>query len=271
MQRLTKKSSPDKKIYRSENHINQSNPNKLDVWLSRLSHLSQFGLFTLTIGAFYFTVIPLYKTAALEESIARREAELNATNGKLSAATASLEKVKSEIYERNRKDLIKGIVLVAPYCSGLMTPPSATHTLKDIELGQQLLKVDAAQCLQNEFEERKAETILTTDDYLILKSSIEIISANLTQMQKKALLDIHSVPEQAAKDPTTLAPLGPESKKVEEFDKLIDSIAPGLIDKNTKFQAAIDRTRDKIAYEYAESVQSAILKLLNINWQNSTQ
>lgn len=269
MQRLRQKRTIKERPFGAERHRKQNNHQiTLDAWLSRLSHLSQFGLFALTIGAFYFTVIPLYKTAALEESIARREAELSAMNGKLEVATSSLEKVKSEIYERNRKDLIEGIVSVAPYCSGLMTPPHERDASENRELGYRLLKVNAAQCLQDEFKERKAETILTAGDYSHLKVTIETISASLSQLQKQALLDIDSVPELAAKDPSTLAPMGPYAEEAEQLDRLIEELAPGTIDKNVKFQLAIERTRSKITMDYVGVVSNEILKLRKINWLN---
>ena len=47
-----------------------------DKWLPRLSHFSQFGLFIFTVGTIYFTVIPLYQKALLEEAIAKKEIEL---------------------------------------------------------------------------------------------------------------------------------------------------------------------------------------------------
>ncbi|WP_372029248.1 hypothetical protein [Pseudomonas kurunegalensis] len=238
----------------------------LDIWLSRLSHISQFGLFALTVGALYYTVIPLYKTAALEESIARREAELTAMNIKLDAATASFEKIKAEIYDRNRKDLIQGIISVSPYCSGLMTPPSSPDRSEDRELGKHLLKVNAAQCLQEEFEARGAVSILTADDYLILKKAVESICNKLSEMQKKALMDIDTLPERAAKDSSILAPLGPYSKEHEEFVELIESLAPGIIDKKSKFKSALASTRTKISMDYVASVAEEILKLREIKW-----
>lgn len=272
MQRLSKKKPMGKTTSECQKQINQNKyQSDLDVWLTRLSHLSQFGLLTLTIGAFYFTVIPLYKTAALEESIARREAELSAMNSKLVAATASLEKVKFEIYERNRTDLIKGIVSIAPYCSGLMTRPDPTNNSEGEELGYRLLKVDASQCIRDEFKLRKAEAILTTDDYSQLKENIEIIAVNLSQIQKKALFDIDSVPELAANDPNTLAPPGHYEEEAEQLDRLIEKLAPGLIDKDAKLQAAIDRTRNKISIEYTESISKEILKLRTINWMSRKQ
>lgn len=267
MQRLPRKRLTQNRPNGAKRNISRGDDkSNLDIWLSRLSHISQFGLFALTIGALYYTVIPLYKTAALEESIARREAELSVMNSKLEVATASFEKVKAEIYERNRKDLIKGIISVSPYCSGLMAPPSSPDKSEGRELGKHLLKVDAAQCLQEEFEARGAVSILTADDYLILKNAVESICSKLSETQKKALIDIDTLPERAAKDPSILAPLGRYSKEQEDFDKLVESLVPGVIDKESKFKSALASTRTKISMDYAASVTEEILKLREIKW-----
>lgn len=267
MRRPKKKRNIEAAPYHPNSLPHRSNdPKTVDIWLSRLSHLSQFGLFALTIGALYFTVIPLYKTAALEESIARRESELRIVNEKLEVATVALDKVKLEAYERDRKDLQKDLVFISPYCSGLMTPSRSLDPAKESYLGDNLLKVDAAQCLRDELDKSKAKTILKPKDYLYLKSIVGNISTKLSQIQEQALLDISMVPERAAKDPSTLAPMGPLAESVDRLDKLIEELAPGIINKNSKLQIAIDRTRSKISLDFSDSVSNEIHKLLDIDW-----
>lgn len=49
---------------------------KIDIYLGRLSHLVQLGLFLVTLWTLYYTVVPLYKSAQIEESLAQKELEL---------------------------------------------------------------------------------------------------------------------------------------------------------------------------------------------------
>lgn len=49
---------------------------RLDVWLERLSYIAQLGLFAVTLFTIYYTVIPLYQNANLQEAIAKKEVEL---------------------------------------------------------------------------------------------------------------------------------------------------------------------------------------------------
>ncbi|WP_313117253.1 hypothetical protein [Ectopseudomonas guguanensis] len=235
----------------------------LDIWLSRISHMSQFGLFALTIGVFYFTVIPLYKVATLEEGIARRELELNETNEKLKAATINLEFKERELYKRDRQELIEGIAYAAPFCSGLMEPPKTRIPENRNELGDSILKIDAAQCLRDRVEKSKSETVLSSTDNSHLKLTINNIAAKLEEAQKQALLDIKTLPERAKKDPSILAP---KSFNEEHLDSLLNMLSPGFINDELSHQSAIDRTRTAITFDFADFVQKEISALRKIEW-----
>ncbi|MEP6935807.1 MAG: hypothetical protein ABI988_18025 [Nitrospirota bacterium] len=80
-----------------------------DIWLQRLSHISQFGLFIFTVWAIYFTVIPLYQKAFLEEAIAKKEVELKEANAALEGAYV---RFKAMILN----DFVFMAVLSAPAC-----------------------------------------------------------------------------------------------------------------------------------------------------------
>jgi len=60
--------------------IKNASADALDRWLLRLSHFAQFGLLLITVGSLYFTVLPLYQKALLEEAIAQKEFELKTMN-----------------------------------------------------------------------------------------------------------------------------------------------------------------------------------------------
>ena len=48
---------------------------KFDLWLVRISYIAQVGLFFLTTFTIYYTVIPIYQNASLQEAIAKKEVE----------------------------------------------------------------------------------------------------------------------------------------------------------------------------------------------------
>lgn len=85
---------------------------KFDVWLVRLSYIAQVGLFIITIFTIFYTVIPLYQNASLQESIAKKEKQLKL-----------LKKQAFEYYSDRRtmglNDYIRSIGL---QCTSLLEP-----------------------------------------------------------------------------------------------------------------------------------------------------
>lgn len=81
--------------------------NRFDVYLSRATGLVQIGLFVITLLTLYFTVIPLYKSALMEEVLARKEIELDVLNKKI-----------SELYFVVRKAEVNDLVEQAVHCTG---------------------------------------------------------------------------------------------------------------------------------------------------------
>ncbi|MBA1245574.1 hypothetical protein [Pseudomonas japonica] len=234
----------------------------IDLWLGRLSHISQFGFFALTIGALYFTVIPLYKTAALEEAIARREAELVTTNEKLLTATESLKKLNAEIYLRNRDDLIQDLVYISPFCSGLMVPPAKRRNAGS--LGDNLLKVDAAVCLMEHFEMSKAKVVLSSADYEYLKGVVENISNELAKEQNSLVDNIATLEDRAKKDPSILLP--PDEADL-ELSRVFKTIGIDVSGDDEKL--AVVRTKTRLASSFYETVRVKILGLRKLSWPQS--
>ncbi|TYR72451.1 hypothetical protein FYK33_26885, partial [Klebsiella pneumoniae] len=62
--------------------------NKIDVFLSRVSHVSQFVLVAFAIFGYFYTVRPIYQKEVLSEDIAKKEVELS----KLKTAMLSSQK-----------------------------------------------------------------------------------------------------------------------------------------------------------------------------------
>lgn len=60
-----------------------SQDNNIDIWLKRIGYLSQIGTLIVMIITIFYTVIPLYRTSALEESIAKKESELKVLANKI--------------------------------------------------------------------------------------------------------------------------------------------------------------------------------------------
>lgn len=66
-------------------------PNKLDVYLNRISHLSQVFLVAFAIFGYFYTVRPIYQKELLSEDIAKKEFELNGLKKELKRSSDVLQ------------------------------------------------------------------------------------------------------------------------------------------------------------------------------------
>lgn len=96
---------------------------KIDTYLSRISHVSQFVLVAFAIFGYFYTVRPIYQKELLSEDIASKQVELNSLGQELSKKNQQLKNQKDKEISllNNIADLKNSFVL-------------ATDELKSIQL-----------------------------------------------------------------------------------------------------------------------------------------
>ncbi|EHG0837185.1 hypothetical protein J1I09_004557, partial [Salmonella enterica subsp. enterica serovar Javiana] len=107
----------------------------IDVFLSRVSHVSQFVLVAFAIFGYFYTVRPIYQKEVLSEDIAKKEVELNKLKTAMLSSQKSIEQNKAL-----RKDLEGSIAkLDLQYKESEEKLNSINHELKKTlnELNQQ--------------------------------------------------------------------------------------------------------------------------------------
>lgn len=230
----------------------------LDVWLPRISHFSQFGLFAITIGSLYFTVLPLYQKAVLEEAIARKEVEL-----------AASEKSLEQSYSRVRGFAVKEFVFsTGAECSGLMLPPRALQALGEKPLprpteAEEILNINASECLKAAFQKASNLKQLRSNDLQTIHFNIERIATDLKLKRDAAWQEYESIPERAKTDPLILKPLGSYSERMLTF--LSKTQSPSQVDA-TRFSIAVKETQATVARQYAANIRNQIASLRSIEW-----
>lgn len=239
-------------------------PNKsehwADIWLPRLSHFSQFGLFAFTIGSLYFTVIPLYQKAALEEQIARKEAE-----------SKVVERAFEESYSRLRAYLVKEFVFQAgPRCTGLLTPMPpppvlGRRTPPRMSFSEEALTHNISECLSTGIEKSAGLKDLRKSDQVIFVSAVKQLGQHLESYRLEALSAYERVLENGKKDPGVLEPPDMYSQNVLNFLS-----TRGLTSKeqleSQRFDASVKATQRKIASDFGTDARSRIAALKDISW-----
>lgn len=230
----------------------------LDVWLPRISHFSQFGLFVVTIGALYFTVLPLYQKAVLEEAIARKEVQL-----------AASEKALKDSYARLRSFAIREFVFgTGAKCSSLIFPQKAFRALDEKQSSvpseaEEIFNINAGTCLKEEFQKAKSLKELRSSDLQVLASHIDRITANIAAKRESALREYRDIPQRAIADPSILKPLGPFS---ERMLALLSKSQPGAWVEANRFSMAVKQTQSAVAHEYDAYIRDQVVTLRTIKW-----
>ncbi|SFM12690.1 hypothetical protein [Nitrosomonas communis] len=226
----------------------------IDIWLQRLSYIAQFGLFLLTIGTIYFTVIPLYQKALLDEAIAKQEVKLKETN-----------EILERTYERLRTYIVNSFVSYAGMkCTGLIDSsdilPNKTEkpNTKKMLNEDNLFEIDIPTCLINAAHNFSSLQYLQPDDRVTLEEKIHTLtlSGELSSLKQQVITEYEEVPNQAAKNFSELKPPDGFQKRMLEILEKLQS--PEDFDRSI-YIATIDSERLRIRASY----QKKILELIN--------
>jgi len=231
----------------------------VDVWLLRVSHLSTFGLFTLTLGTLYFTVIPLYQKAVLEESIAKMEVALR-----------NLEKRSEEDYQVLRVYVVGTFSISSGFaCSGMPVALEKQKQKDDLLGLTKILSIDIPDCLKRHLKKNAISLKqLRSEDYESVVEQIQKISAELELDQKKSLREFQELPARAQKDPSLLRPL--EGWRAERDTQLAGIRSSNERDER-RFKASIEQMQFKISDDFGQRVLTRIESLRALKWKDTVQ
>lgn len=228
-----------------------------DVWLQRLSHVAQFGLFVITLFTIYYTVIPLYQTAALQEGIARKEIELNTLDLKV-----------REAHSKIRGYVVGEIVASMTFnCSGLLVPPVPPSEFGKghvVDKMPYIFEIDSSSCLKQKFEEgvQSRGEELTKDDKHILRDRLDEVIVVLEDEKEIALKKFNEYREKAISGELVL----PES----QVDaSLMDALnIPLSHRKDLVFEEQVRAGKSDLGWKYVDFFGKQLMSLKSIEWND---
>ena len=241
-----------------------------DTWLVRISHISQFGLFALTLGALYFTVIPLYKTAALEEQIAKREKELGDKEAELKKVTFALETANENAYKRTRANFVWNFNLRAgPACTGLFRRPREPTPLGSMPPPEApLLDINLVQCLGEELQKLNPNETLRPADARELQNEVEKLGKSLEMARSAAFVAMKKWETASNEALLEFAPKGEYLRQYDQWRAGIKKQHPELFSSNERDErvSAIRRAKEKIARDFESDARMQIGQLRDKSW-----
>lgn len=212
---------------------------KIDVYLSRSSQLVQIGLFVITIFTVFYTVIPLYKSAQLEESLARREVELE-----------KLKNRSDEILKKVNGWEYKQFVQLASQCSGM---PKVFLDGGNPEIGNHP-PVEVESCLRAT-QSNFSFTELSAEQQMVIQGRITRIVSGLQGVYQKSLNDYDDYPDML--DRQLLEGNAPKSS-IDQIDQMLNDLGHKISD-NQKRESYISMGRMEIQYAYFRALMNAIV------------
>ncbi|WP_186020413.1 hypothetical protein [Burkholderia gladioli] len=217
------------------------------------SHIAQVLTTILTAGGLFFTVIPLYQKAAVDEQVAKQQHEL-----------VKLEQRVESSYRKIRRDAIHRYVFNAgAQCTGLMVPVlPATASAPAPDLTEQTLAIDVTQCLQEQRLSVAELEELRPADRAALDEAINRAARTIEDARVRARFQVSQI--NPAHDPVGPVELGtlvmPQIallKKAGASEQEIRQVVRSL---------AANEARLKIDREYGDIARKQINALDHIAW-----
>ncbi|WP_462402195.1 hypothetical protein [Pseudomonas sp. Marseille-QA0332] len=216
---------------------------KIDLYLSRVSQIVQVGLFVTTLFTLYYTVIPLYKNAQLEESLARKELEYESLKLR---SNKTLSKINSWEYGQ--------FAISAAECSGL---PKILLVDKPRSELQSYSPSKVISCVRKKFSEYEF-TEMNATQRAVVERRISALASGLINIYQDALNAYNEYP--AVLDRMLSEGKAPESH-VDMMDKIFNELGYQLSD-DQKRESYISSERYSIQLERFSKVREYIIKTL---------
>lgn len=256
MMKLTRRHSRQSHFQRQST---KPNTQRVDLWLQRASGAAQVIISIVTIGTLYYTVIPLYQKAALEENVARLERE-----------TKVLEASNREIYSRVRVLAVREFVSHArAECSGVLIPFHLFDDDKEKNIGHSndALGIDPKSCLEKNLSNTSSLGSLKKEDFKLLSEKVSSIGKELDIERLAAIKEYDDIPQKTTHDQSQKIPLEGFSGRMDKFLSEYDNYYfNNLRHTEERHLAVMHQLQRGILSGYIDKVQLSVLPLRQMDW-----
>lgn len=232
----------------------RANHANIDLWLQRLSHISQFGLFLFTIGTIYLTVIPLYQKALLDEAIAKKEIEIK-------NASISLNKIYSEARNHISNTLYSELYFTCSPIGQLINENRINGT--DHPPRERLFTYEIKPCFDKIVAKSSGLGHLSEKDRNFIVELVSEVEKSITTYRAEKKFEYASVADRAQKDASFLPPPG---KYVSDYvSRFGQHISKDKLNK-TILDSRIQAEHAKITQAYTQYVMKQVQRVRTVKW-----
>lgn len=228
---------------------------KFDLWLVRFSYIAQIAILFLTAFAFFYTVIPLYQNAVLQESIAKKELEVKALSNNIRLLSDNLTHESVNLYVLQVGNICSPSLpfLLKPLLVPSLNVDERTNDKeKRISEYKDALNKDIYECLTTSARSSTVLSKISREDFNRILLVLDSIKPRLNKLRHDA--------QNAINDDNKLKEIGmiKDSRDV-NLDEMI--IAMGVTPEQLKMENeanALAKGADVIFYKYGSDVMALI-------------
>lgn len=235
-----------------------SQNNKIDFWLQRIGYLSQIGTLIVMVITIFYTVMPLYRTASLEESISKKEIELKLLTNKIKK------------YETKERSLVlAGYVSRVSYdCTSLSKPsslssfsintPPEKHKLT-------MLSENIEDCLKKQEYVDNVINNLSSEDKLTFKINLDLLIDKIGKLRKEKIAEYYNVENKLKNNEISVV-----DNNDPDYVILLDSLArqAGASDESIN-EAKKHSYLDLLEAKFEEDIRQEIHKFTELKWNDN--
>jgi len=206
---------------------------------------------------YFYTVIPLYQKAMLDEEIAKKELELKATR-----------KALVESYSKLRRYVIKSFVFSAgAQCTGLLIPPLGPEASREERNAERraVLTHEVPPCLLTQLDKTPEVDSLKKSDRAFLVKQLNLIGQESEKLRKSALEEYDTLRSRVNADLNLLQPPSAESftsRLLKELDPYLSSQVSAELSRMSQINSALLA----ITLHYEHQLQQQILTINKLQW-----
>lgn len=235
-----------------------SQNNKIDFWLQRIGYLSQIGTLIVMVITIFYTVMPLYRTASLEESISKKEIELKLLTNKIKK------------YETKERSLVlAGYVSRVSYdCTSLSKPSSlSSFSINSSPEKHKLtiLSENIEDCLKKQEYVDNVINNLSSEDKLTFKINLDLLVDKIGNLRKEKIAEYYNVENKLKNNEISVV-----DNNDPDYVILLDSLArqAGASDESIN-EAKKHSYLDLLEAKFEEDIRQEIYKFTELKWNDN--
>lgn len=236
--------------------------NKFDLWLKRTGYFVQIGIFLIMAITIYYTVMPLYKIASLEEAIALKERELKALN------------IKINSFEQKERlmSLVNYTSTISFYCTSLsktaMTPTLLESNNDPFDRRQpKFLNTNIEECLKKTEYVNIVRYNLSNRDKAVFDKELSILVAKIAKLRQEKLNEYYNAGNELTNNPSKFIS---ENRIYAQIIELSPSINRDITIYNDRINSdKVNSILSIIEAKFEKDIRYEIHKFREINWQDS--